>query len=258
MICIHAKIALIQIRNNPKYIADIIGGGFVVRKRVNTTKYEIIRLATRLFLEIGYSETSPRAICDELDISTGNLTYYFPSKEHLLSVLVEMLCEFQWKMMQSLVDEGHTSLLAVCLEIATMAAVCEEDEIAKDFYLSSYSHPMTLEIIRINDSKRAKQVFGEYCSHWNEENYAEAETLVSGIEFATLMTTNDSAPLDVRIAGAVNNILSIYNVPEDIRKQKINKVLGMDYLGVGKRILNEFRVFVEETNRRIFENINKF
>lgn len=228
----------------------------MARRKVNTTKYEIISLATKLFLEKGYSNTSPRMICDELDLSTGNLTYYFHTKEHLLAVLVEMLCDFQWKMMQNVVDEGHTSILALCLEVATMAAMCEDDEIAKDFYICAYSHPLTLGIIRENDSKRARLVFGEYCDNWSDEQFAEAETLVSGIEYATLMTTDDSAALDVRIAGAVNNILSIYNVPEEIRKIKIEKVLKMDYHAIGKRILKEFKDYVHKTNEHIFEELS--
>ena len=80
----------------------------MARRHINTTKYEIIRTGTRLFLEKGYSATTPKLICDELDISTGNLTYYFPTKEHLLAVLADMLCKFQGKMLQSMVQEEGT------------------------------------------------------------------------------------------------------------------------------------------------------
>ena len=175
------------------------------RRRVNTTKIEIVQTATRRFLERGYTETSLKAICDELDISTGNLTFYFPTKEHLLALLVKMLCRYQWEMMEHAADEGKTSLMALCLELTAMAASCEESEIAKDFYLSTYTHPMTLDIIRKNDTEKAKQVFGkEYCSTWKDQNFREAELLVSGIEYATMMTTESSAPLDVRIAGVIH------------------------------------------------------
>ena len=61
------------------------------------TKLEIIRVATRKFLEQGYSNTSIKAICDELEKSTGNLTFHFPTKEHLLAELTQMLCHFQQK-----------------------------------------------------------------------------------------------------------------------------------------------------------------
>lgn len=228
----------------------------MARRRVNTTKYEIIQEGTRLFLEKGYSNTTPKLICDTLDISTGNLTYYFPTKEHLLAELVDMLCKFQAKTIQDMVEEdGVTSLLAVCIELTSMAAMSEESEIAKDLFLSSYSSPICLEIIRRNDAKRSKLVYKEFCPGWNEQQFVEAETLVSGIEFATLMTTGDSSPLEIRIAGALNSILMIYNVPEELRKQKIEKALSMDYRTQGRYVLDKFTEFVEQTNEHTFEEL---
>ena len=103
------------------------------KRKTNTTKLEIIQVASRLFLSRGYTKTTIKSIADALDISTGHLMFYFPTKEHLLAVLVHMLCDFQRKMMQDTVNEGNTSLMAICLELTTMAAMCEEDEIAKDF-----------------------------------------------------------------------------------------------------------------------------
>ena len=228
----------------------------MARRRVNTTKYEIIQEGTRLFLEKGYSNTTPKLICDTLDISTGNLTYYFPTKEHLLAELVDMLCKFQAKTIQDMVEEdGVTSLLAVCIELTSMAAMCEESEIAKDLFLSSYSSPICLEIIRRNDAKRSKLVYKEFCSGWSEQQFVEAETLVSGIEYATLMTTGDSSPLEIRIAGALNSILMIYNVPEELRKKKIEKALSMGYRTRGRYVLDKFTEFVEQTNEHTFEEL---
>lgn len=226
------------------------------------TRLEIIQVASHLFLEKGYSNTSVKAISNELDMSTGNLTFYFPSKEDLLAVLVHMLCDFQWKMMEYEAGEGVSSIMAICLELTAMAAMSEESEIAKDLYLSAYSSPISLEIIRKNDASRAKKVFKDYCCDWTDEQFAEAETLVSGIEYATLMTTADSASLELRIEGALNNILTIYGVPEDLRKKKITKVLEMDYRKIGSRVLKGFKEYVEQTNEQAFdviihENIKK-
>ena len=225
------------------------------KRKTNTTKLEIIQVASRLFLNRGYSKTTIKAIADELDISTGHLMFYFPTKEHLLAVLVHMLCDFQWKMMQNHVEEGNTSLMAICLELSTMAAMCEDDEIAKDFYLSAYTHPLTLEIIRKNDTARAKQVFREYCPNWDDQHFAGAEILVSGIEYATLMTTGEAVSMDIRVAGGLDNILTTYQVPEDVRRTKINKVLAIDYRALGKQVLDNFKSYVEESNEQAFEEL---
>lgn len=229
----------------------------MARRRVNTTKLEIVQTATKMFLEKGYTATSIKTIADALDMSTGHLTFYFPTKEHLLAELVDMLCNFQWMQVRQYVDEGESLLMAICLELTAMAAICEDNEVAKDCYLAAYTHPMTLEIIRKNDAQRAKLVFGEYCCDWTQTQYTEAETLISGIEYATLMTTKESAPIDVRIAGALNNIMLVYQVPEDIRKNKIRRVLDMEYTAIGRRMLEDFMAYIEETNEHAFEELLK-
>lgn len=221
--------------------------------KVKTTKLDIIRCASETFFEKGYSATSPKMICEALDISTGNLTYYFPTKEHLLAEFVEMLCDYQQEMMEIEAHEGVSSVLSVCLELTTMAAMCEDNEIAKDFYLSTYTSPLCLQIIRRSDAQRNKRVFQEYCPDWTDGQFTEAEIIVSGIEYATLMTTGDPVPLENRIAGALNNILTVFQVPEEIRKVKIRKVLAIDYHKIGQRVLRDFKKFIENTNEAALE-----
>ncbi|MBQ3498808.1 MAG: TetR/AcrR family transcriptional regulator [Clostridia bacterium] len=212
---------------------------------LESTKNKILRVSTTMFLEVGYSKTSPQMIAKELEISTGNLTYYYPTKEHLLAVLTDLLCKFQWKLMEYEAGEGMSSLLSICLELMTMAAACEESEVAKDFFVSTYQSPKCLEIIHNNDTARAKEVFAQYCPGWTDEQFREAEILVAGIEHATLNAIDKTVPLETRISGALNAIMTIYNVPEEIRKIKIEKVLAMDYRSIGKRIFNEFKEYVE-------------
>ena len=210
-----------------------------------STKNKILRVSTTMFLEVGYSKTSPQMIAKELKVSTGNLTYYYPTKEHLLAVLTDLLCKFQWKMIKDEAEDGISLLLAICLELMTMAAACEESEVAKDFFVSTYQSPKCLEIIHNNDTARAKEVFAEYCPDWTDEQFREAEILVAGIEHATLNAIDKTVPLETRISGALNTIMTIYNVPEEIRRIKIDKVLAMDYRSIGKRIFNEFKEYVE-------------
>ena len=219
------------------------------------TRLEIIRVASRMFLERGYSATTIKAISTELEMSTGNLTFYFPSKEHLLAELVELLGAFQWELMAREADEGLSSLMALCLELAAMAAMCEENGVAKDFYLATYTNPMALELVRRNDADRAQQIFGPNLPDWTEERFRAAEVLVSGIEYATLMTTGDGPPLEMRIAGALNNILQIYRVPAETRQLKIGRVLAMDYRGIGHRVFREFLAFVEQNNEQAIEEL---
>ncbi|MBE6883738.1 MAG: TetR/AcrR family transcriptional regulator [Ruminococcaceae bacterium] len=225
--------------------------------RTELTRNEIIRVAANRFLNDGYTKTTVASMAKALNMSTGNMTFHFPTKEHMLAELVEILCKYQWKLIEEEVKEGYSSIMAICLELLTIASACEQDEVAKDFFLSTYRSELCMELIRRNDKVRAKEVFKEYCPEWPEEYFSEAETLVSGIEYAIFFTTSDSAPLDIRVAGALRTILSIYNVPKEIRDEKIRKVLSMNYQKLGLDTLKKFREYVDHTTEQALFNLLK-
>ena len=81
--------------------------------------------------------------------------------------------------------------------------------------------------------------------------------MVSGMEYATLMTAGDPVSMKTRITGALNNILGIYGVPEETRKSKLQKVFTLDYMSLGKRILDEFKQYVSDANDDAFQALIK-
>lgn len=216
----------------------------IYRKRANT-KQQIIRLASKLFIEEGYENTSLTKIAKLLDISTGNITFYFSTKEHLLAVLVDELFRFQAMLMEHYVQEGKSSLLAYCLELTSIAAACEEDLVARDFYCAVYSSALTLDMIRQNDTEKTKNVFSAFRPDWTEQQWISTEDIVSGIEYATIRPDGHNTPLEVRIENALNTILWLYGVPKELRQAKIQKVLSMDYRSLGTGILSTFREYID-------------
>jgi AcrR family transcriptional regulator len=227
-------------------------GGIGLARKANATKTGIIQVANRLFLENGYTNTSVKAICQRLDISTGNLTFHFPTKEHMLAVLVRLLCDFQWDMMLS-ESQQEDALGAICMELIAMAAICEQNELVKDFYLTAYTSPMTLDIIRKSDVARSKIVYGKYCPDWPHDRFVEVETLVSGIEYAMLMTTPYSLGLNDRIRGALDAIMMLYQIPADIRQETLEKSMSVDYDSLGRQIFSGFIQYVDGMDDRTLE-----
>ena len=127
----------------------------------------------------------------------------------------------------------------------------------QDFLFAAYSHPTTLDLIRINDTEKIKQVFTEYTVGWDDEKFTETETLISGIEYATLMHTEHTASIEHRIEGALNTIMMLFGVSEELRRTKIKKVLAMDYRAIGRKVYEDFKRYVTETNEHNLEEISK-
>ena len=138
-----------------------------------------------------------------------------------------------------------------------MVAIADEFPEMNDFFAAAYSHPMTLELIRANDVEKVKQVFSEYTQGWDDEKYTENEVFVSGIEYATIMKTEHSVFVEHRIEGALNTIMLLFDVPEETRKMKIAKVLAMDYRAIGRKVYEDFKRYVTETNEHNLEEITK-
>ena len=218
------------------------------KKVVNETKNAIIRVAIEMFLERGFTNTSVRAIAAELGISTGNITFYFPSKEHLLMVLVEMLCDSQWSMLEQQADEEETALMAFCMETMTVAVACEQNEIARDLFLSVFQSELCRNLLRENHVARAERIFSEYCGDWTHQQFLIAEILVMGIQHAVIIPTDVEIPLSERIAAALNQILSIYGVPENNRAEKIRRILAMDYNDIRQRVREGSLRYVDQLN----------
>ena len=215
--------------------------------KAQNTRLEILQCATKLFLERGYTDAYITTIANMLQISTGNLTFHFPTKEHILAELIKELCTFQEQIEEN--EEGEYPLpIAYLLELAMFASVCVENPNIKDLVVSAYTHSMPLGMIRANDTQRAKKVFGKFCPEWTETDFIQAENIVSGIEYAMFMTENtEKLSFEQRVAGSINAVMKIYEVPEEIRQAIITKVMAVDYRSKGSHIFERFCSYVEKS-----------
>ena len=75
----------------------------------------IIQEAARMFIEEGYSNSSINRLSKNLKFSPGHITFYFPTKEHLLAVLVDEMFDYQRLMMeQEARDVGNLAPPPTC------------------------------------------------------------------------------------------------------------------------------------------------
>jgi len=221
----------------------------------STTRNEIIQVACEYYFEKGYSATSPKLIASELGISPGNLTYHFPTKEHLLLVVVQMLCEFQWKLLGIEAEKGIDSVGSVCLEMMTVAAACQEDEIARDFFTAAFQSKMCRDYLRNDHINRAKRIFADHCSDWTDEDFVQAELLIMGIQYITITADDSILPLKTRIGGALEYILNIYGIDKETRQAEIERVLRLDCREIGRNVLAGFIKYINETNEQAFSEM---
>ncbi len=219
------------------------------QKQRGNTKLQIISVGTKMFLSKGYTNSSCTALANELGISKGNLTFHFPTKEHLLFELVKMLTDFQWNIITKMEQNNMSNLERYCSEIAIQIAICDENETARDFYLAAYNSSMTLEHIKEWTYRKNYRIFHEYLPEWTMRDFKEVENLTTSIEGGIIrVTSDDRYTLERKIIVTLDNLLKIYEIESDERRRVIETVLKNDYREEGRRVLEEFMAYVEKNN----------
>lgn len=226
-------------------------------KKSELTRAEILSVSDMLFLQNGYGGTTIKDVCKELDgMSTGNLTHHFATKEILFSELTQKLCRFRQQHYEQRIEEGHSAIEAVCLEIASIIAVCDCDTIAENIYIEAYRNALPLDIIRRYGVNRAKLVFGDYCADFTGEQYAVSEDIVTGIIFSTIVKDAETPlPLERRLISLLDRVLIIYRVPEDLRTQTLHNVMAVDYRTMATTEYDEFKRYVKKYDEDNLRNI---
>ncbi|MBQ8297386.1 MAG: hypothetical protein IJX77_06350 [Ruminococcus sp.] len=80
------------------------------------------------------------------------------------------------------------------------------------------------------------------------------ENLYSGIEYGTFSALgNAGQSLDLIVATGIDSIMRLYNVPEKLRNQKIEKIIAMDYRSLGRKILADFKDYITAVNWQAVE-----
>lgn len=219
------------------------------------TKLQIVRAATRLFLEKGYSATTFKMLAAALGMSPGNITFHFPTKEHLLAELNGLLCRFQWQRMDQRAAEGVSTTKSLAMEIAAVVAACEDDLAVRDLYLAAYRSPICMAIIRRNNVAQVKESFGKGLPLWTQEQFDAAEMLSSGVLYGALMTDSSVIPLATRVVATLDAVLAIYGLPAATRREEVAHAMMLDFHRLGQEIIADFRTFAEEDSAQTLWNL---
>ena len=228
----------------------------MAKERKTKTKYEIIQVAYKFFLEQSYTNTSLHKIAKELKISLGNLTYHFPTKEHLLLGIVERMVDFKDSEYQKNASQGIESISSICLDFMTVVSGCQESPRAKDLFIAIYSSEMCRSYFQKKRIERAKKILSEQRAGWTEKQFKFIELMVTGIYLSTITTSDDFLPLEIRLPEALYLLLEIYGVDEATRRREVAKILQLDYRQIGKKMYEAFIDYVEEINDKILEEIS--
>ena len=208
---------------------------------LSETEIQIVRTATKLFLEKGFTAVTQRMIANEADIGLGTLTYHFRTKEDLLRLLIEELMDFHSDVVEESVEKTDNRLFSYALEITLQIALCENDKRAWDLYYSAYSSPVLFAFIKDWAAKKTHNLLGVVMPHLGESDFKNIENITSGIELAAFTISCDRYfTLEDKIVLVVDSMMKIYDIPKEQRLSVIDMIKSFDYETVSRQIFERF------------------
>ncbi|MBE7031461.1 MAG: TetR/AcrR family transcriptional regulator [Ruminococcaceae bacterium] len=210
-------------------------------KPLTETEIDIIRSATKLFLQNGYTQTTFKMIEADSGVKVGAITYHFHSKEEMLQILIEELMDYHAGLIDDMHDDMQSALMAYAMEIAVQVALCENNRNAWDLYYSGYSLPLTYEHIKGWAAEKNYSLLGSRLPDWTESDFRDKEVIASGIELAALKTFCDRGfTLDKKISLCLDSMMMLYEIPKAERQEVIQKILLRDYKKIAKDMFDKF------------------
>jgi len=171
---------------------------------------KVIQVATTLFAENGFENTSIANICSEAKVSKGLVYHHFKSKE---AILIEIFTHVTEQMVKMNIESKSLMKPNIQLQqlIETIFTELKRDKLLFQFNLNIMFQPTTRKILSKQIEKRATILFNSVKRIFDQIS----------LERSTILSYMFIAEID----GIALNYLSVFNdYPlENIKKELLNK-----------------------------------
>ncbi len=213
----------------------------------NATQQAIIDAAIKQFLVNGFHNTSAKKICEEVGISPGNLTFWFPAKADILLEFTKKIMSYHTKFIEYNKSKNEENLYTYCLEIIVQITLCEEKENIRDIYYSMYSEPLTMSFLKDWTAEKNFDILGDYLPDWDLKRFRRVANVTCCIERSALAEPcTEDYTLEDKIRLTLTCLLKIYDFDKEERERVIAKVLATDYQKIKTEMLKQLDEFLEE------------
>lgn len=213
-----------------------------IRTRYNRTETQkrILSTCVRLFIEQGYSNTSPKQIFKEADVSAGTFYHLYKSKGGVLNELIDFMFDNQFDMADKVVSGSEKPVMLYAAETAIQLALAELNENIRDIYVQVYTQPDTVSRIHEKMAKEIQVMFSSYMPEYKQSDFYELEIATSAIMRGFMARPCDVYfTLERKIARFLSANMSIFKVPENEQKQVLEYVAGLDIRDIAMRVMHE-------------------
>ena len=216
-------------------------------KKFEHAREKVLLVASRMFLEKGYSNTTIKAISAETKLAIGSIVNVFRCKEDLLSELFHNILESQFVASEKLLD-GVTEdkVLFYAFETVLQLHIAESSEHMRELYSVAYSMPKTAEIIYRVLTNKLAEIFKEYLPDLEMKDFYEREIASGGI-MRGFMTVPCGIyfTMDRKIKAFLETTFLVYEVPKEKIAEAIEFVSRFDFKKIAAEVIENMFAYLE-------------
>lgn len=200
---------------------------------------KMLYAAVQLFLNNGYEGTTTSQISKAAGMSATSFFAAFENKEALLLALVKVMFTGQFEQAKAFAQTDDP-ILMYCIETSLQMHITEISEPLREVYVKAYSLPSTSEYIYRSTAKQLKAIFAGYMGDADDKDYYEMDIASSSIMRGFMARPCDVYfTIDLKLRRFLDCCLKLYNVPEEKRKEMIEKVLSIDLDTIARKLIDE-------------------
>lgn len=206
-------------------------------RSIESMKRKILRVSAAYFLQRGFTSTTLKSIAEGSDYNIGSVMHLFPSKEDILSSLVEYVIDGQFNAAKQLVgDKSDDPLLHFAVETVLQLHITETSEAMRDLYSAAYSLPKVTKLIHFKMTPNVQHTFSPYLPDYQEMDFYELEIATAGIMRSYVhVPCTMYFTMERKVRRYLETCFAVYHVPQADIDRALDFITQFDF----PRLANE-------------------
>lgn len=207
---------------------------------IEAVRAQILHVAARMFLTIGYDKSTVIKVADETGLNVGSVIYAYKTKESIVCDLVKYVLngqfEFTEKFLSGVTDD---KILFYAAETTLQLYMAESNEHVRKLYNVAYSLPNSSEIIYHMITEKLENIFAETLPDWQTKDFYEREIASAGVIRNYMSVPCDMYfTMDRKVKSFLEATFLLYRVPDEKIKEAIEFVSKFDFEALAKQVID--------------------
>ena len=210
------------------------------------TEQRILSTCVKLFLEQGFSNTPPKQIFEEADVSAGTFYHLYKAKSDVLKEFIGFMFSNQFGIAGKIIGKDASPVMLYAVETSIQLTLVELNENLREIYIEAYSLPETSEYIYLHTTAELKQIFGGNFPDYSDSDFYEMEIGTAGLMRNYMARKCDiHFPLERKLSRFLTATMRVYQVPEEEQARALAFIQSLDIRAIATKVMYKLFAMLE-------------